>query len=77
LSAATAGLAFESFGKLLVGNFNGNSAIEPCIASFVDLAHAARANQRDDLVRPESSSSGQRHSLSNDFTLALGAGQTE
>jgi hypothetical protein len=38
-----------------------NVSIEPGVARAIDLAHAARADQRDDFVRAEASTGRQRH----------------
>ena len=37
-------------------NFDGNFAIEPRIACPIDLAHAARADRRNDLIWPQEGS---------------------
>src|SRR6516165_7298315 len=43
----------EALRKLLLGNLDRDGAIKPRIAGLVYLAHAARANRREDLVGPE------------------------
>jgi hypothetical protein len=35
------------------GDNDGDLSIEPRVARAIDLGHAARANQGDDLIRPE------------------------
>ena len=55
------GFASESFSEIRFGNFDSNHAIEPRIAGLVYLAHTARAEGGDDLIRPEFCSGGQRH----------------
>jgi hypothetical protein len=40
-------------------HFDRHIAPEPRVASPIDLAHAAGANQRDDLVRPQARSVGE------------------
>jgi len=58
----SAGLAFEAlaevrpFSGVWRKHFDGNGAVQPCIARLVDFAHAARAYRREDLVRAESRS---------------------
>src|SRR5262245_45017404 len=42
-------------------HLDGNAAAQPRIARAVDLAHTARAERRDDLVRAEASAWGQGH----------------
>jgi hypothetical protein len=47
-----------------------NVSIEPGVPRAIHLAHAARANQRDDFVRAEASSGRQRHNEPDEW-LAL------
>ena len=55
-------LAFEALADLRPfrgvwpKHLDGNGAVQPRIARFVDFAHAARAYRREDLVRAESRS---------------------
>ena len=42
-------------------HFDGDVAIQLRVMGAIDLAHAARADQRDDFVRTEASSGGQTH----------------
>ena len=62
-----AGLAIEALAELRVGregvreNLDRDRAIEPRVAGFVDLAHPAGADERQDFVRAEASAGGQRH----------------
>jgi hypothetical protein len=44
-----------------VQDLDGDVAIEPRIAGAVDLAHAAGADEPDDLVRPETVTCRERH----------------
>ena len=39
-------------------NLDGDRAVQPCIASAINLAHAALADQSVDLVRPQALSCG-------------------
>src|SRR5579864_9656454 len=64
--------ALEALGELLVGNLDGDGAIQPRIASFVDLAHAARADGRDDLIGSQPSSSRQGHKIERLYRAAWG-----
>ena len=48
-----AGLALEAIAELLRGDFDGHVASQPRIVRLVHLAHAARADKREDFVRPE------------------------
>src|SRR5215467_3198537 len=43
----------EALRKLLLGDFDRDGAIKPCIAGLVHLAHAAFAQRRQDLVGTE------------------------
>jgi hypothetical protein len=45
-------LALEPFGELLLGNLDGDGAIQPSVTGLVHFAHAARANRRKNLVGP-------------------------
>ena len=47
--------------KCVRQDFDRDIAPEPRIARAVDVAHPAAADQRDDLVSPESGSTRQRH----------------
>ena len=42
-------------------HFDGDGALEPCVARFVHLAHSAGADLRDDLVRTQASAFDQAH----------------
>jgi hypothetical protein len=53
------GLAGVSIGE----NLQRHVTFQLGIASAVDLAHAARADRREDLVRSETSPSGERHRM--------------
>ena len=44
------GFALEAFRKLLVGYLEGDDAVQPRVASFIDLTHAAGAEGREDFV---------------------------
>jgi len=52
-------LAFEAIASRLIGrdvrqqHFDGNRAVEPCVARAIDLAHAAAADTGVETVRPE------------------------
>jgi len=50
-----AGKAIGIERKLFRQHFDGNVAIQPRITRFVDLAHAACANGREDFVRAKGS----------------------
>jgi hypothetical protein len=52
-SGDSVGFAFEAFGKLGVGDFDGNGAVETGIAGLPDLAHAAPAERGEKLVGTE------------------------
>jgi hypothetical protein len=47
----------EIIGKMRGKDFDGDDAVEAGVFSFVDLPHAARANERKDLVGAESRTS--------------------
>src|ERR1700716_3433097 len=61
------GLALESFLRLRIAgkvgrkDLDGYRAIETGVATTIDFSHAARASRSDDLVRPKSGSSSERH----------------
>ena len=61
------GFAFEArkgrriLGELIRQNLDCDVAIERRVASLVDLAHAARANRRENLVRAETDASRESH----------------
>ena len=42
-------------------NLDGDGAIEPRVSGFVDFAHTAGAQRRNDLIGTESGSGGERH----------------
>jgi hypothetical protein len=54
-------LALEPVAEVFPGDFDGDDAIQPSVASFIDFAHPARANGRKNLVRPEALTGGKRH----------------
>src|ERR1700741_1809379 len=43
----------EALRELILGNFQGNDAIQPRVASPLYLPHAARTDQGENLVRAE------------------------
>jgi len=55
------GLSLEAVGESFVRDFDGDVAVEARIARAIHLAHAARADGREDLVRTQVSSGSQRH----------------
>ena len=67
-------LALESRAAIRIGRQVGRQhlhrhrAIEPRVARFVDLAHAARAEGGEDLVWAESSAGGESQTLAADYT---------
>src|SRR5262245_57885894 len=68
-------LAFEALADLgpLSGvwrkHLDGDGAVQPRVARFVHLTHAAGAQRRDDLVGSQKSSGGKRHIDLSDSTL--------
>jgi hypothetical protein len=56
-----AGALVGVVGNLGPKDFDGDAAIEPCIACLVDFAHPARAERRDDFVRPEAGAGDEGH----------------
>src|SRR5450759_5368689 len=62
-------LALEAVGELLLGDLDGDRAVQPRVARSVHVAHAAGADGREDLVRTELGSIGKGHRVSNDCTL--------
>ena len=67
--------ALEALAQLRVGgervgqDLDGDGAIEPRVTRAVDLAHPARAERRDDLVRAEPRTRGDSHGAAG---LSLG-----
>ena len=61
VNTALESLAFESLAELLGGHLDGHIPSDAGIASAIDLAHAARANLRDDFVRAEFVTNGEQH----------------
>src|SRR5207237_706204 len=63
-----AGLALEALAHLgpsrrvLGQHLDGDDAVEPRIARLIDLAHAARAQRTQNLVRAKAHIRGERHS---------------
>jgi hypothetical protein len=55
----TAGFALETLGELFLGNFDCHGAAQSRVARFVDVPHAATAEERHDFVGAEASSSGE------------------
>ena len=53
-------LEVRAVGQLRRQNLDCHLTIEPCVASAVHVAHPARADRREDLVRPEPSPSSDR-----------------
>ncbi len=58
---ARTGFALEALSELCGRDFDGNRTFEPGVARLPDLAHAARADVREDRVRPELNTRPQRH----------------
>ena len=63
------GLALEARPQLRVvrelrrQDLDGHAAVEASVVRAPDLAHAAGAERREDLVRPEALASGKRHGV--------------
>jgi hypothetical protein len=61
------GLALETLAEIGVvlkvrrKSLDGDGAIQPRVAGFVNLAHAAHANQRGDFIRADTSTKCQSH----------------
>ena len=49
-------------------DLDGDDPIEPGVLRAIDLPHSARADQREDFVRPQASPGGERHDVLNNFT---------
>jgi len=64
-----AGFALEPIAELRIGGepfgeyFDRDRAIQPRVPRFVDLAHPSAAQQRQDFIRAEMSTGGQRHAM--------------
>ena len=54
--------ALEPFRKLLAGNLDGDRAVEARVARLVHFPHAARANEREDLIGTELRAGREGHS---------------
>ena len=46
-------LALESLRKFRLRDFNGDKAVETCVAGLVYFPHSARPDGRDDLIGPQ------------------------
>jgi len=66
---------FEAFGEFRFGNFEHDVAIEPRIAGFIHLSHAACADQRDDLVGAEFGSGRHFFSSAVQFSTSVSGGE--
>jgi hypothetical protein len=55
--------ALEALRELLVGNLDGDGAIQSRVASLVHFSHAASAQRRNDLVRTQPGSGSQGHKV--------------
>ena len=70
--------AIEPFAEQGIGgerggeDLDGDGPVEPRVAGSIDLAHAARADRRDDLVRAEACTSGQGHEATLILSSARG-----
>ena len=62
-------LAVEALAELRVGgeaigkDLDGDRAVQPRVTRAVDLPHSSSSDGREDLIRPEARSRGQRHGL--------------
>ena len=50
-------------GKAIRQHLDGDMAVEPGVTRAIDLAHATRADRREDFVRTKSGAGGERHQL--------------
>src|SRR2546425_10917483 len=67
---AGASFPLEALAELLGADLDGHRAVQARIARFIDLAHSAGANQREDLIRAEPCACREGH------ITAVEAGQT-
>ncbi len=56
-----AGFAFEALAKFTLDELDGDDAVQPGIAGFPDLTHAAGADGRNDFVRADAAGRHDRH----------------
>src|ERR1035441_10238181 len=61
-------LAFESLPEFCLLRFDDDHAVETCVAGGEDLPHAARTDERKNLVGPQAHSGSQGHGVRNDCT---------
>jgi hypothetical protein len=54
-------------GEVIGQDLDSDFAVEPRIPGAIDLAHAARAQGREDLVRPETGADGNGHGMLSGF----------
>ncbi len=59
----SARLAPEAVAESFLRNLDGNDAVKTRVTRLVDLSHAARADQRENLVGTEPLSRGERHTV--------------
>jgi hypothetical protein len=62
------GFALDAFRKMLVGNFDGNDAVQSGIPGFIDLSHASCADWRKDFVGSQTSPSSKGHGCVHNST---------
>jgi hypothetical protein len=54
-------------GKVIGQDLDGDFAAQPCVPGAIDLPHAARAQRREDFVRPETEAGGKCHGVPTGF----------
>jgi hypothetical protein len=69
-----AGFLGEALGELSIGNFDRDIAAKAIVVGTIDLAHAALAHQRKDLVGAEPVTFGQRHGSGSDKSIRSRSG---
>jgi hypothetical protein len=67
------GFAIKTAGELSFGNLDCDGAVQSRIARLPHLAHATRAERRDDLIGPEANSSSQNHGFENSILRGVTA----
>jgi len=74
--------ARQAIEVLRLQNFDGDRAVEPRVGGFVDFAHPARADRRQDFVRPDTRAGRKGHGMerfygSEDRSLTVAAREGE
>ena len=65
-------LVLEAIEVRLFQKLDGDRAAQPRIRGFIDFAHPARADQRQDFVRPNACAARERHRMERFYLSGTG-----